>query len=195
MFKILLNGMWSKDYLTPLAKVMSDNMGCDLEEASQMIRELGEGKRQSMMAATMRKAEALACDLLQYGCYIEVEQVAPLTDAVLLEDLQEWFDEGQQDFRVLYHENGHVDKIIEERGYGYLRLESQAVSDWVGEELIRLGAQRLGPGDWPALKQRLEKAIAENEVRRQEIRAERAAEKRLREERGESVDGLDNEEE
>jgi hypothetical protein len=182
MFKILLNGMWSKDYLTPLGRVLSENVPCDLDQAILMIKELGDGKRQSLIAKNLGKAEALACDLLQFGCYIEVVQVGPLTDEMVLEDLVDWFDEDQQTFRVLYHADGHVNKIIEEQGYGFLRLESQAVSDWVGAELIRLGAQRLEPEDWPALKQRLEVAIAENEVRRQEIRAERAAEKRKRQE-------------
>lgn len=195
MFKIILNAMWSKDYLPPLARVLSESVPCDLEDAYLMIRELGEGKRQSVVAPTASKAEALACDLLQFGCYTEVEQVAPLTDEILVQDFEDWFREDQGDFSVLYDDKGHVSKIIEEHSYACLRLETQVVSDWVGEEMVRLGARRLVSTDGPALKERLERAIAENEVRRMEIRAQRAAEKRRRQEYGASTADLDSEEE
>lgn len=195
MFKIKLNAMWSKDYLKQLALVLSDSIPCDLEQANAHIRDLGMGKGFSLIAPTVGKAEAMACDLLQYGCYIEVEQIAPITDAMMLADLRDWFDEDQRHFRVLYGKDGHVQKIIEERGYGYLRLESQVVGDWVGEELIRLGAERLDMGDWPLLKARLAQATAENELRRQEIRAKRSAEKNRRLARGESIQDLELEEE
>lgn len=195
MFRIILNAMWSKDYLKQLAIVLSDCLPCTLEEANQHIRDLSTGKRIVLMTPTVGKAEALACDLVQYGCYIEVEQVGPLTDELMLADLREWFDENQQHFRVVYNREGHVDKIIEERGYGYLRLESQVVSDWVGEELIRSGATRLEQSDWPALKERLEQATAANELRRMEIRKKRTAEKQRRLARGESIKDLELEEE
>jgi hypothetical protein len=175
MFKIMLNAMWSKDYLPQLAQVLADSLPCELEEAFLHIRALTEGKRLAVLASTVGKAHALSCDFLQYGCYIEVEQVAPLTDAAMIADLHEWFDEDQGSFRVVTDAAGHVSKIIEEHGYGYLRLETPGVSDWVGEELVRLGAQRVPDGDWPALQARLLQATAENEVRRMELRAERSA--------------------
>ncbi|MFN8397445.1 MAG: hypothetical protein U0176_22670 [Bacteroidia bacterium] len=195
MFKIVLNAMWSKDYLTPLAKVVSETMPCSLDEATVMVRDLSDGRRMSLIAHTPSQAELLACDLLQFGCYIEVEQVGPLTDEIMIHDLQNWFADGQEAFSVLYDAQGHVQRIVEEQGYGVLRLESQPVADWVGEELIRLGARKLGASEAPALRKRLEKAIKENEVRRQRIRSERAFEKNRRMEAGESLDGLDSEEE
>lgn len=194
MFKIVLNAMWSKDYVFQLATVLSSCMPCEMDEAYQIIRDLGEGKQLVIHADTIGKAEALACDFQQYGCYIEVEQVAAFSDELMIADLQDWFDENQQDFSVLYDQQGHVSKIVEERTYGMLRLESQAVSDWVGAELIRLGAKRLGPEDWPALRDRLNSAITLNEQRRQKIRAERAEEKRRRQLRGESTQDLDEDE-
>jgi hypothetical protein len=195
MFKIVLNAMWSKDYLTPLAKVVSETMPCSLEEASVMVRNLSDGRRMSLVANTPAHAEELACDLLQFGCYIEVEQVGPLTDEVMIHDLQNWFADDQDAFSVLYDTQGHVQRIVEEQGYGILKLESQPVADWVGEELIRLGARKLGPSEASALRKRLENAIKENEVRRQRIRSERAFEKNRRMEAGESLEGLDYEEE
>jgi hypothetical protein len=191
MFKIMLNALWSRDYVTQLAQVLSACIPCEMDEAYLRIRDLGEGKGMTLISSTVGKAEALACDFLQYGCYIEVEQIAAMSDEMMLEDLKDWFDDDQRFFSVLYDNDGHVSKIIEERGYGYLRLESQAVSDWVGAELIRNGAKRLERADWPALKERLDKAVADNEVRRAYIRAQRSEEKRRRLERGESVEGMD----
>ena len=195
MYKIILNAMWSKDYLKQLALVLCECMPCALEEANQHIRDLSLGKRIVLMTTTVSKAEALGCDLVQFGCYLEVEQVGPLTDEMMLADLKDWFDEDQRHFRVLYGKDGHVQKIIEERGYGFLRLESQVVSDWVGEELIRCGAQRLELADWPALKSRLDQATEANELRRLEIRNKRSAEKNRRLARGESIKDLELEEE
>ncbi len=195
MFKIILNAMWSKDYLKQLALVLSETMPCDLEEANQHIRDLSIGKRIVLLPTTVGKAESLACDLVQYGCYIEVEQIGPFTDEMMLADLKDWIDENQQHFRVLYDKNGRVSKIIEERGYGFLRLESQVVSDWVGEELIKFGAQRMEMSEWPALKSRLDQATAANELRRLEIRNKRSTEKQRRIARGESIEDLEREEE
>jgi hypothetical protein len=178
MFKIWLNGMWSKDYVQPLSLVLSANLSCEVAEALEKIKDLGNGKRMTVMATSVGHAHDLACDLLQYGCYIEVEQVGPLTDAGMIADLHDWFREDQSRFSVLMEPSGHVAKIIEEQGFGYLDLEAQAVRDWVGEELIRLGATRLDASEWPALKKRLDQAIADNEVRRMELRAERAAAKK-----------------
>ncbi len=177
MFKIMLNGMWSKDYLKSLAEVLSIHVPCDIDEAFVKIRELTQGKRMSVVAHTPSKAHDLACDLLQYGCYTEVEQVGPLTDAAMIADLEGWFDDDQSTFRVVTNAAGQVTRIIEEQGYAFLRMETQVLNDWVGEELIRLGAQQVDESDWPALNQRLQTAIAENEVRRMDLRAERAANK------------------
>ncbi len=177
MFKIMLNAMWSKDYLPSLAQVLSDNLHIDQEDAMMRIRALMTGKRMGVMAATVGKAHELACELLQYGCYIEVEQVAPLTDAAMIADLMYWFDEDQSSFRVVTDVAGHVTKIIEEQGYAYLQMETPGLNDWVGNLLIRHGAQQVDEEDWPALQARLKAAIAENDVRRMDLRAVRAAAK------------------
>jgi hypothetical protein len=177
MFRIWLNGMWSKDYVQPLAQVLCNNLGCELEAAQERIKDLGGGKRMYVLAESVGKAHELACDLLQYGCYIEIEQVGPLTDAAMIADLHGWFEADQSTFRVVMDMAGHVAKIIEVQGYGYLHLEAQAVRDWVGEELIRLGAQRVEATEWPALQNSLDQATADNEARRMQLRAERAAAK------------------
>ncbi len=180
MFKIILNAMWSKDYLSSLAQVLSTNMPCDLEVALQHLRDLAAGKRLTVMAATVGKAHELACDFLQYGCYIEVEQVAALTDAAMIADFQDWFDEDQSRFKVVTDAAGHVTKMIEEVNFAYLNVETPGLKDWVGAELLRFGAEQVEESDWPALNARLQQAIAENEVRRMDLRAERALEKRQR---------------
>lgn len=195
MYKIVLNAMWSKDYLEPLARVVSETVPCTLEDAAVMVQDLSDGRRMSLIAPTPSRAEELACDLLQYGCYIEVEQVGPLTDQIMVHDLHNWFADDQDAFSVLYDAQGHVQRIVEEQGYGVLRLETQPVADWVGEELIRLGAKRLEHTEAAALRKRLEKAVSENEVRRQRIRSERTFEKNRRIQSGESVDDMDSEEE
>lgn len=178
MFRIQLNAMWSKDYLHSLAQVLSGCMPCDPEEAVQHVRELAGGRRLAVDVPTVGQAHSLACEFLQYGCYIEIEQVGPLSDAAMIADLDGWFEEGLEEFRVVTSPEGHVTRILEENGYAFLKLETQGVADYVGQQLLRNGAQEVSELDWAALNQRLKQAIAENEVRRTEIRAQRAEAKR-----------------
>jgi hypothetical protein len=194
MYRIVLNAMWSKDYLLQLATLLSENIPCELDHAYQVIRELGEGKRLEL-SPVAGKAEQLACELQQYGCYTEVEQVGPLTDEMMIADMENWFDDDQSHFSVLYDRDGHVVRMVEERGYAFLRMESQKVQDWAGAELLRLGAKRLESEDAGDLNQRLKAAIAANEVRRAKIRTERALEKQWRLAHGESAQEPEGDEE
>jgi hypothetical protein len=180
MFKILIHALWSKDYMTPLMKVLMEVFSLNTEQAYRKIREIEKGNRVHFQVDTLKQAEFLATELLQFGCYIEVTQVGPLTDEAFIEDIRDFFDEDMSALRVVYDKQGHVAKIMEEQGHSYIGIERQAVRDFVGEEMIRLGASRLEDEDWPELKARLEKAIAENEQRRMEIRAERARMKQQR---------------
>jgi hypothetical protein len=179
MFRIQINGLWSRDYVTPLARVLCDTIPCSLEDAIVRIRELADGKRLSVNIATIGKANAVACDMLQYGCYIEVDQVAPLTDEAMIADFEDWFDPELSAFDVVYDATGKVSKIIDERAFAYMRIESQVVTNYVGKELLKRGAQQLDEFEWPEVQKRLKKATAENEIRRTSIRARRAEYKRM----------------
>lgn len=177
MFRIRINALWTKDFLSPVSKVLISNVPCDRESAYALIRKLEHGERLDLLIPSVGQAHSVACDLLENGCYVQVDQVAQLSEAALIADFTDYFDSDMSALRIIYDKNGHVWKILEAQGYSFVVIEDQGVRDFVGQQMLDAGAQRIEAADWPDVKARVNKAIEENEKRRQKIRSERALRK------------------
>lgn len=180
MFRVRINALWTKDFASPISKVLIANIPCDKETAYEHIRKLDFGTRVDLFIPSVQKARVVSCDLQENGCYVQVDQVGQLSAAALIEDFEDYFDEDMSALRIIYDEDSHVSKILEAQGYSFVVIEDQEVRDFVGAQMLTRGAKKVEPADWPIVKARLDKAIEENEERRKRIRAERAKRKQAR---------------
>lgn len=184
MFRIRINALWTKDFFAPLVRVLMNHLKCSKDEAYSIIRHVEGGEFYDLNISRLSEAESVACDLMEYGCYVQSDQIEAVSNDVLMADFADYFDEDMSALRIIYNKDGHVGKILEAQGYSFVIIEDQSLRDFVGELMLKNGAERIEPEGWEALKKRLDEEIEANEVRRMELRAKRAAEKQMRRQSG-----------
>lgn len=153
MFRINLMALWTTDYLTSLGRVLADTKGLNPEEAQALVLEVVGGERISMEVATIREANVLAENLLQYGAYVNVSQIGPVTFENLWVEYKEALGEDLSGWFVLLNASEeHVRKIIDPETLGMLSLEGQELQDRLGEEILMRGASPISREDFEKLE-------------------------------------------
>lgn len=141
MFRIVLNALWSKDYIVPLNRVLVDTIGCTRDEARIYIEGLSERKPLTINCDTPGKAYDLTTNLLQYGCFVEVFQTGSLTDNALFEDASPLIGDDMQEWMVVQDDRGRILKYVLEHGHGIGKFEREEVTNQVGQQLLNRGAR------------------------------------------------------
>ncbi len=141
MFRVSVYGLWSRDFMSSLSRVLAELFDTSLEAARAKVEQVTSGEVITWENLNMKKAVLLAEGLMEYGAYVGVEQTGPLSEeqytAEIIEDLSPdltgWVV-------VLDKTEEHVQKIIDPKYLVKLRFGNERMQDRIGEALMWRGA-------------------------------------------------------
>ncbi|MEM6269264.1 MAG: hypothetical protein AAF998_07480 [Bacteroidota bacterium] len=141
MFRLQLHSLWSQDYVVPLARMLAIVMDCSLEAATAHVAGLASQTKLVLDAPTPSEANFLARDLLQFGVFVEVEQIGPVTEEAMRYDAIKSLPKSMTGWYVHVDErHGKVVQLIERDSLTILRYEMGQITLDLGEEMLRRGA-------------------------------------------------------
>jgi hypothetical protein len=141
MFRIQMHALWSQDYIAPLARMLARVCECSLEEAEQMVSDLSSQKTLVLESPTPAEANFLARDLLQFGVFVEVEQIGPITPEAMRYDAVKSLPKSLVGWYVQVDEkSGNATQLIEQDSLATLRYEYPEVTEELGQEMLSRGA-------------------------------------------------------
>ena len=143
MFRIVLYALWSKDYLASLTKVIAEGKGCSLDEARAELAGIGFRKPLEIIATRSGKAYELCTNLMQFGGFVEIFQIGPVTDEGMAADFVDMLDGDMRGWWVHVDAEGCAVRMIESNTQGQLRFEQEAVTHSVGMEMLARGAEAI----------------------------------------------------
>jgi hypothetical protein len=152
MFRIVLYALWSKDYLSSLTKVIADAKGCGLEVARHELAGIGYRNPLEIIVSRSGKAYELCTNLLQFGGFVEIYQIGPVTDEGISEDFKHLLDADMRGWLVHVNGEGRVQRFVETNTQGQLRFEQDEVTHAVGLELLARGAETIDDNGMAVLK-------------------------------------------
>lgn len=144
MYRVVMYALWSRDYVSPLAKLFEEVMGIANEDAMLVFERLSQGKPQAIVCSTPGLAYDLSCDLMQFGVYSSSEQIGPITPAIIASDMDNLMHEDLSMFWVFRDEKGQVQRLIQKNTLGFLYFESLQTAQLVGKTVEERGGERIG---------------------------------------------------
>jgi hypothetical protein len=141
MFRLELHALWSHDYEDPLSRLLAKVCACDLEQARKLVEGIAGQSTLTLEAHTPTEANFLAGDLLQFGVYVEVQQISQITEKALVTDAINDMPASMQHWYVLMDEKTKKPLYLLDRdNLVSLRYENISVTEQVGEEMLKRGA-------------------------------------------------------
>ncbi len=141
MFKIEVYGLWSRDFMPSLSRVVATFLKIEPEQAKEEIYKALEKGVLRLESQNMGEALNLVEGLMEFGAYVNVEQTGPISETGFQNDIVEALaPELTGWFIKLDKEEKHVEKIIDPTQLAKIRFVNQTVNDRVGEEMMWRGA-------------------------------------------------------
>ena len=141
MFKIEVHGLWSRDFMPSLSKVVANFLEIEAEEAKNMVDLVTDKQTLHLECDSMGKTLNLVEDLMEFGAYVSVEQVGPISEDKFKEEVIDDLAPDLTGWVVrLDKKEEKVVKIIDPVYLAKVRFGNAAITDSIGEEMMWRGA-------------------------------------------------------
>lgn len=156
MFRIEVYGLWSRDFMPSLAKAVATFLAIDPEQGRAELEKIREKKFLVWESEDMGKTLEFAESLMEFGAYVSVDQIGPLTEEQFQKEIINDLSDDLTGWVVVLDESEQkVKKIIDPEYLAKIRFGNPEMNDAVGEAMMWRGAAPINKNAEQELEERM----------------------------------------